>query len=208
MITRNGTTIVGTKPITGLRRTDDLAVGLFVYGTGIDVETTIASIDSTTQISLSKNATASGTNNFDFTPANVGVYHERNCAMIDAYNEIEERGEIVAIILRNESNVTRGRYNSITKRDQDTKYMVKAYPINYNPNERDLEKAGLRERVDVVIYTSMKYWRDNSVDFDNDMIANKMTIKMRGSDYEVKDKGLVSQFSDFFLYGTFGLSKR
>jgi hypothetical protein len=66
-ITRNGTTTSGSKVVTGLSGTSDLAVGMAVSGTGIPSGATISSIDSGTQITLSANATASGTNPLTFS---------------------------------------------------------------------------------------------------------------------------------------------
>jgi hypothetical protein len=207
MIIRTGTLSNGVATVTALKRTDDLTAGLFIYGNNVPVETKIQSIDSATQITMDKNASGSGAISLDFNPGHVGVYHERNCALEDARFQIDERGELIQIIERNEVNVSRDRYNSVKKRSQTTKYSFKTYPIDFNPNERALEKAGLREEVDVVIYTAMKDWSDNGIDF-KDIEPTKMTIKLRGENYEIKQKGLASQFSDTFLWITFGIFKR
>lgn len=61
VVTRNGTTSNGFPEITGLDKTIDLAVGQYVFGTGIPQNAKILSIDSPSQITLDQNATASGT---------------------------------------------------------------------------------------------------------------------------------------------------
>jgi hypothetical protein len=53
-----GMTTTGTKVITGLSSTAELAVGMIVTGTGIGASNTIASIDSATQVTLAVNSTA------------------------------------------------------------------------------------------------------------------------------------------------------
>ena len=204
---RAGTITSSAATVTALKRTDDLVADLFIYGDGIPVDTKILSIDSSTQVTMRRNATKTGSKSLDFTPASVGVYHERNCALIDAENEINERGEKVIVIYRTESNVTRDRYNSIKKRQQTTKYILNAYPITIDPSKRAMEKAGLREEVDALMYTPMRYWNTQSVEF-KDLIAEKITVKLRGETYELSNKGMVSQFSDTFLYITFGLNKK
>lgn len=70
LITRNGTTTNGSAVVTGLAQTSDLAVGMFVAAAaGIQGGTTILSIDSATQITLSANASASGARLIQFTKA-------------------------------------------------------------------------------------------------------------------------------------------
>lgn len=59
--TRNGTTTNASNAVTGLSTTTDLYVGMPVEGTGIPAGTTVASITSSTAITLSANATASAT---------------------------------------------------------------------------------------------------------------------------------------------------
>jgi hypothetical protein len=58
---QTGITTNGSKVITGLTDTSQLVVGMEVTGTGIAAASTIASIDSSTQITMNNNATADGT---------------------------------------------------------------------------------------------------------------------------------------------------
>ena len=65
---RVGTTTSGSAVVTGLSSTSDLAAGMHVRGVaGIPASTTISSVDSATQVTLSANATASGVTLLDFT---------------------------------------------------------------------------------------------------------------------------------------------
>jgi hypothetical protein len=57
---KSGTLATGSKTITGIASTSNLFVGEKISGTGIPAGATIASIDSSTQIKISSNATASG----------------------------------------------------------------------------------------------------------------------------------------------------
>lgn len=65
--TQNGTTHNGTAVIDGLTDTSQLVVNMEVSGAGIPVGTQIQSIDSTTQITLSANSTASATVSITFS---------------------------------------------------------------------------------------------------------------------------------------------
>ena len=59
--TLNGTTTSGLATVTGINTTTALKVGQYVIGSGIPANTTIISVDSSSQITLSATATASAT---------------------------------------------------------------------------------------------------------------------------------------------------
>ena len=207
-MTRTGTIASGSSVITVLRRTSDLAVGMAVYGTGIPVNTKIVSIDSDSQVTVDRNATAPGAQSLEFTNALVGVYQERVCAQADAKDIIDERGDIMQLFFRTEANVSRDRYSSIKKRNQETVYTLRVHPVTFNPSDKQLEKAGLREASDVVVYTAMKDWIDLGIDFADIRMDLKLTVHLQGEVYVMRYKGLSGQFNDSYLYITFGLFKR
>lgn len=63
----DATVTSGSAEITDLESTSDLAVGMFVTGSGISSETQIKSIDSPTQVTLTAEATSTGTYTLNFT---------------------------------------------------------------------------------------------------------------------------------------------
>lgn len=67
-LVRAGTTTSGSPTVTGIP-TGGFMVGLAVSGTGIPGATTVSSVDSPTQLTLSANATASGSPSLTFTLA-------------------------------------------------------------------------------------------------------------------------------------------
>ncbi len=67
-IQMNGTRVSGSPIITSLSSTANMRVGYYVFGTGINSGTTILTIDSATQITLSANATSTGTSNVVVSP--------------------------------------------------------------------------------------------------------------------------------------------
>lgn len=71
-INQNGTTTNASASITGLADTSKMAVGMPISGTGIPAAATIASIVSGTAITISANATASGTVALCVAPWGVG----------------------------------------------------------------------------------------------------------------------------------------
>jgi microcystin-dependent protein len=66
--TRSGTLTTGTPNVTGMASTKDIRVGCPVEGSGIPAGTTVAAVVSPTALTLSQNATLSGTQNLTFFP--------------------------------------------------------------------------------------------------------------------------------------------
>lgn len=64
----SGTRSNGSPVITSISDTSNLRAGYYVFGTGISSGTTIDSVDSATQITLSNNASSSGTSSFKASP--------------------------------------------------------------------------------------------------------------------------------------------
>lgn len=71
-ITSAGTRTSGSAIITSIASTSSFKAGYYVFGTGISAGTTISSVDSATQITLSGNASSSGTSTIYVSPFEVG----------------------------------------------------------------------------------------------------------------------------------------
>ena len=138
----------------------------------------------------------------------VGVQLERDGALVDVENIINEYGEDVVFRVRGESDVTRDEYNSIKTSavTVDVKYELKAFPIEYQPNQKQVEKAGLRERHYCQMWTATKSWTDRGLDFEQ-IDIKKTTCIIKGMRYEIKEKSYISSFGDVNLYVTFGLNR-
>jgi hypothetical protein len=190
-----------------VKKTSDLCAGLFIYGNNAPVGAYIESVVNDTNILSNAPIAATGAFPFEFTSAVVGTYHERNCILADVKNICDERGDIVQMIFRGESNVTRDSYNSIAQRAQTPKYFFRCYPVEHNPSIRQLEKAGLREASECVAYFAMKDFITYGIDF-NDLDMARVTVKLQGNDYEIKEKGMSLQVNDTFGYITLGLFKK
>lgn len=193
--------------LSNLERTEDLALGLFVYGAAIPVEAMINSVDFHTQVTLSKLAIGTGTMTLEFTSASPGVYHERVLALADARNVIHEYGDLLMFKFRDEGSVERDGYGSVSRRKPDRVLALRAHPVEFGPTEKKLEKAGIKEACDVLIYTAMQDWIENGIDFRDIEMATRTTVSLQGATYQVKSKGLSGQFGDSHLYVTFGLDK-
>lgn len=80
-IQQTGSRGVGSGIITGLTSTANMKAGYYVFGTGIGSGTTISSVDSATQISLSGAAGSSGSSTVIVSPwlLNTGTIRVPNC---------------------------------------------------------------------------------------------------------------------------------
>jgi len=136
----------------------------------------------------------------------LGAQLERNNALDDARSVINDYGDDIAVYRREETDIERDAYNSIIRRVPVEPILMKAYPIQFNPTENQLFKAGLRERVDVIIYTAMKDWIEHDLTDPYFQIdESRFTVELQGRTYLIKDKNYLNQFADSFLNITLGL---
>lgn len=143
--------------------------------------------------------------------SDIGTTHEQGLALIDARNAIRERGQQIEIRLHVEQKITRDKFNSIKNRgtaqtDERTFY---AYPVNYNPSTKELDRAGIREKVQVTAKTAMLDWNDAGYYMERlqSLDAVRAIVIIAGSKYEIRDKVLDSQFGSTYLYVLLGLNK-
>lgn len=134
---------------------------------------------------------------------------EKQYALRDVSATIQERGHPIEIRLHTESTVQRDRLNSIKKRTSTTKLSFYAYPLVFNPTDKELDRAGIRERTQVIAHTAMFDW--NEEDFDMKRLESldsiRATVIINNQKYEIKEKSLFSEFSDTYLYVVLGLNK-
>lgn len=71
-IQQNGTRALGSQVITSLSSTAPMRVGYYIYGIGIPEDTTISSIDSSSQVTMSTSASSSGTTTVIVSPWRLG----------------------------------------------------------------------------------------------------------------------------------------
>ena len=140
--------------------------------------------------------------------SNSGVLLEKITALVDAKWMIDERGAEIKYYPRGESKIQRDAYDSIKGRTIVDAIVMNAFPIETNPLEKQLMKAGLRETHDVVITTAMQDWINNDINLKIDIDIIRSTIVVDGVTYNIKEIGFVNQFSDTHLNITFGLARR
>ena len=124
----------------------------------------------------------------------------------DVKQVMDEQGASYILQLREEPEVTRDKYNSLKKRGTPNIMPAKTYPVGYNPSIYQIEKAGLRENVEVIIYTAMCDYINASVGFD-DIEIKRSTVILDSQRYEIRDKKKFGQIQDTWLYIILGLNK-
>ncbi len=140
-----------------------------------------------------------------------GLSMEYACASYDVKSVIDERGMTIKIDILDEQEVKRDKFNSIKKREVGSRELsIKAFPVVFSPTDKEKSDSGIRENTQVIIWTAMKDWIDNDIDpnilVSLDAIRTKITIM--NVDYEIRDKNMVDQFGDNYLYVTLGLNRK
>jgi hypothetical protein len=196
-------------------KTRDISVGWFVYSGAVPVGTKVASITDDTHFELSLPALVNLVEVAETTYAQSGVRQERNDALVDIEQMCRERGEEITLILNDEVNVDRGKYGGIEQRHAGQTLTLYAYPVEYAPSIRRLEKAGLREECNALCYLPSMSFKRLGIEFDNLTIGGAEGIDVRrswavvaGEKFEVREKAKVGPFSDYFEYWTLALFKR
>jgi hypothetical protein len=134
----------------------------------------------------------------------MSVTLERGAALLDVQRIVHEYGTQLSIRLRTEANVTRDLYNSVADWPTDRTLAFKANPVVHNPNDRQIERAGLREKSQCIVYTATKDWTDAGLAF-KDIDPERTTIVLDARRYRVVERGQTDVFAGAALYITFGL---
>jgi hypothetical protein len=143
-----------------------------------------------------------------FPVASDGVEKEKSDAMVDVQASCHEYGVPIRISLRGEGDVTRDKYKSISQRKTPSPILsFMANPVDYNPSEKQLEKAGIREPCDAIAYTAMQDWIDSELEW-KDIDIVRTTAVLQGQEMEIKSKGYSGQYGSSYLYITLGLVRK
>lgn len=99
-IQQTGSRGVGSAIITGLTSTTNMKSGYYVFGTGIASGTTISSVDSATQITLSGTAGSSGSSTVIVSPwlLNTGTIRVPNCTTSGRFRRSRTSSTIVGAL--------------------------------------------------------------------------------------------------------------
>lgn len=149
------------------------------------------------------------------SPGLAGVQFEYLQALQDVQSSEREYGQPVVITIRGEEGVNRDSYGSIVGHTAtgDVVMRQNAATIEYQPTKYKVEKAGLREECDVIVYVAMKDFTDLWLSF-NDLEVKRMSVdigsipgEILGDHYEVREKSRAVAYGNGYLYVTLGLRR-
>jgi hypothetical protein len=200
------TTLTAFSTTAVLTNTRKLREGLFAYNSNLSMFTKIDSITDSTDIELTKAALADFSGNIIYSDLSPTRYAERCGSLKDVQQIVNCEGTMIEYTLRDEDQITRGSYNSVKKKTQNIQVLLKAFPVNYSPSRKLLEKVGLREDNEVIIHTAMKDWQDKGYNYD-DVEIIRSTVKLNDNTYKVKEKTLADYVGNTGLYIVLGLKK-
>ncbi len=118
----------------------------------------------------------------------------------------ERNGTPITIQILDEAGVTKDNYGNIIARPSPVTKTIKSYPIRFDPTDKQLEKAGIRTKVDVIFWLSTKRADQLSLSFkDIDTVRAVVIHPVKdGVEYRIKQKQNIGQYGDKFLYITLG----
>lgn len=142
------------------------------------------------------------------------VYLEAQGYRQDALDAAMQYGTPVTFRPRKESDVSRDSLGTIKKKSITPTFETWALPVERQPDARKLEKAGVREIVDVLIYTPIQSWidaglvEDSTLGIDFSRIDTiRDTVLLDGEEFKIADKALSTRVGKFPVYITFGLKR-
>ena len=133
--------------------------------------------------------------------ARLGTQLEACNALRDVQYIMNDRGDIFYIFLRGESEVVRDKYNSIKTVNTTYDFSMYCYPFISNPTQDQMNKAGIYQKADAIVYTAYKSWTDNGYTI-NDIDTLRSTILYDEQSYQIKEKNNSNQIGDLLFKKT------
>lgn len=135
---------------------------------------------------------------------------ERRQALRDVRDVTREWGQVLNFYLRTEKDLHRGSLGTVIDKSHDS-FKVYAYPIQRNPDEKQLARGGLTEKGGAMIYTATLEWVElGLLDLDklifNGFDVLRMTVGMDGKEWKVAQVGFANRINGAPMYITFSLS--
>lgn len=135
-----------------------------------------------------------------------GIAHDCRLALRDVSETCRAVGAELEFRVREESDITRDRYNTISRRQSERALRLYGL-LETNPSQNQREAAGLFEESEVTVWTASEDWRFSGLDFQ-DIDIKRTSVVVGGAAFEVAEKGRRGQCQDRFLWYTFGLRRR
>lgn len=145
----------------------------------------------------------------DWNGTNMTTTLERRQALRDIRDTVRDWGQPLKFYIRKESQITRGSLGSKVASTIEN-VEIPAYPIQRNPDSKQLSQAGLSFQGSALIYTSALSWFDAGyLDLDALELSNfdvsRMTVGMDGKEWAVAEVGFANRINGSPTYVTFSL---
>lgn len=128
---------------------------------------------------------------------------ESTAAKLDVYRVCLSYGVPITLFFEAESDVIRDEYESVISRSTSPWVVFNCHPIEVNPSQKAIEKVGIREMVDLLIYLSTYEWEQKGYSYsDLDLILDQ--ISFQNENYKIEHRKLYSNFSSDYLYIVLG----
>lgn len=205
--TTNSTSkIITLNNTTNINDTDLLFNGLYLYSEAVKSCAVVTNIIDDTTIEISENPIKTGDYDIVFSDLVPYKYLDLCESLKDVQDIVNNNGQFIRIVFRNENDLTRDDYNSIDARKRQSILDVKAHPILFDPTTDQIEKAGFFEKQDVIVWLARKDLIDNNYEFDNfDELRD--TVKINGETFRINDKNKRDFMGNEYLYFVLGLGK-
>lgn len=132
---------------------------------------------------------------------------EKQGALQDVYDIVVSSKLPLKVFGLSGKNVKRGEYGSVISKDNSF-ITLHAFPIEYNPTTKELEKVGIFERVNAVAYLSTKEVLEKGLSYNSFDLKVSTIIDPFGTEFKLETKQNYSQFMDVFLYIVLGLMRK
>lgn len=140
---------------------------------------------------------------------NTGLSLDTKLALLQTQCVIHKRGSVLYLKLDNEQTIERDSFGSIKKRTTPIK-TIYGMPIIFSPSQKQKDRNGIKEQVQVLVTTAMQDWKDLGFS-DKDLSeidSIRATVVLRGQTYEIRDKNMQDQIGSTFLYVVLGLNRK
>lgn len=130
-------------------------------------------------------------------------------ALCEAAAACDEVGAEVTFYVRGEGEVERDDYRSIKElqRTVGVTHAICAMNVEWQPSKKRLERAGLIDESEVVIWTPTKQWIDLGIDFLA-IDIKRTTVQLGAETFTIREKGRANVVVGLVpLFYTFGLQK-
>ena len=141
--------------------------------------------------------------------ASKAILDEQKDLNLDIQMMMNEIGMPTTFNIRGEAGVRRDLYGSIkawTPTVEVVKFTIGAYPYTHSPTQRQLEKAGMKEHADLLIWVSMREFLDRGID-PNGFDMERCTVIADGMQWKIRERSHQNEFGNVEAYLVLGLER-